>query len=160
MAIRSLEDLIKLHEGFRGYIYDDATGEKLGPGDRIKGNPTFGWGFALSVNPATQGECGILLAIRLSGAANDAALAVGREAFKTIAPARQAALADMAYQMGRQRLEGFNLMLDAIRRGDWDRARDEALASRWARQTPARARAVADMLLTGNWPGDTPRPMV
>lgn len=55
----------------------------------------------------------------------------------------------MAFQMGRAKLEGFNRMLLCVRAGDWQGAYDNALDSKWARQTPARANRIATMLLTG-----------
>ena len=53
------------------------------------------------------------------------------------------ALREMAYQMGVPRVMGFKRMLAALERKDWQRAADEALDSRWAEQTPARAQRVA-----------------
>ena len=42
---------------------------------------------------------------------------------------------------------GFHDMLAALERGDWPAARAAALDSDWARETPARARRVADALV-------------
>lgn len=63
---------------------------------------------------------------------------------------RQRALANMAFQLGVSGLMGFRNMLRAIYNNDWGRAHDEALNSRWAKQTPNRARRIAMMLLTGD----------
>jgi len=67
----------------------------------------------------------------------------------TLNDARQNALIEMAYQMGFQKLLGFHLMLAAIARGDWTEVANQALNSDWARETPARARAVAQQLASG-----------
>ncbi len=52
----------------------------------------------------------------------------------------------MAYQMGVRGLLGFGKMLAAMEAGDRAKAADEALDSRWAHQTPARAERVAAMI--------------
>lgn len=62
---------------------------------------------------------------------------------------RQRALANMAFQLGVNGLLRFRRMWRAIEAGLWAAAYDEALDSNWARQTPARARRVAQMILTG-----------
>lgn len=65
---------------------------------------------------------------------------------------RQAALLNMAYQLGVAGLKGFPKMLDALRDGRWAEAEFQALDSKWAKeQTPARARRVAYQLATGEW---------
>ena len=60
------------------------------------------------------------------------------------APARRG-LANMAFNLGWPRLSGFRRMLAALEAGEWDRAADEALDSRWAAQVGDRARRVAGM---------------
>ena len=70
--------------------------------------------------------------------------------FEGLDRVRQRALIDMRFQLGRDGFIGFMRMLDAFARQDYDRAADEALDSKWARQdTPARAREIADMIRTG-----------
>jgi lysozyme len=55
----------------------------------------------------------------------------------------------MAYQMGVEGVQGFSKMIAALQVGDYPRAADEALDSLWAKQTPARARDVAQRLESG-----------
>ena len=73
----------------------------------------------------------------------------GREKWNTLSPRRQAALTNMAFQMGAGKLRGFRKMINAIFAEQWETAHAEALDSRWARQTPARANRVAKLLLEG-----------
>lgn len=63
--------------------------------------------------------------------------------------ARVVALVSMRFQLGRSGLEGFAMMLQCLARGDFAGAAAQALDSRWARQTPARARRIARMLARG-----------
>ena len=60
----------------------------------------------------------------------------------------QQALANMAYQMGVSGLLGFRQTLSFIDQGKYAEAADEALDSRWAEQTPNRARRVSDLIRT------------
>ena len=59
---------------------------------------------------------------------------------------KQQALLNMAFQLGVTGLLGFREMWKALRRRDWKMAEYEALDSKWARQTPARAARVAVIL--------------
>lgn len=65
---------------------------------------------------------------------------------------RRAVLTDMAFNVGKSRLEGFRHMLEAIRQGQWQRAHDELLDSEYAMQVKTRADMNAAVLLTGKWP--------
>lgn len=62
---------------------------------------------------------------------------------------RQAALVQMAYQLGVGGLLGFKKMLWCMEHGRYKQAAAEALDSLWARQTPKRARRVALMIREG-----------
>lgn len=55
----------------------------------------------------------------------------------------------MAFQMGVDGVLKFRATLAAIERRDWQGAANHMMASLWAEQTPARARRMADLLLTG-----------
>lgn len=63
--------------------------------------------------------------------------------------ARAAILISMAYQMGVSGLLKFRKMIAAIEDNDWEEAARQALDSKWAEQTPNRARRHAEVLLTG-----------
>lgn len=64
---------------------------------------------------------------------------------------RFAALVNMAFQMGVEGVLGFTKTLLHIKSGRWQEAHDAMLESRWAEQTPARAKRVAQQILTGKW---------
>jgi lysozyme len=69
--------------------------------------------------------------------------------WRDLTPNRQAVLAGMAFQMGTPGLLGFKNTLAAVRRGDYDAAAAGMLASRWAQETPARAKRMADLMRAG-----------
>lgn len=73
----------------------------------------------------------------------------GRGKFERMTDVRQRALANMVFQMGTHGVMGFKRMVAAIFKDDWLQASIEALDSKWAAQTPIRARRVAEMLRTG-----------
>ena len=58
----------------------------------------------------------------------------------------QRAVQNMRYQLGRGGLAGFRRMLAALALGNYVEAAREALDSRWAQQTPHRARRVAALM--------------
>lgn len=58
----------------------------------------------------------------------------------------QRALANMSYQLGTVGLLGFRKTLGLIDEGRYSEAAAEALNSRWAQQTPNRARRVAEWI--------------
>lgn len=62
------------------------------------------------------------------------------------------ALINMAYQMGIDGLMNFRKTLAFIRDGEYEKAADEALKSRWAAQTPERAKRVTDWMRAANDP--------
>lgn len=66
--------------------------------------------------------------------------------------ARQNALIEWAYQLGVAKEEAFHVAIQAIREARWDDAERAMLDSLWAKQTPARAKRVAEQLRTGEFP--------
>lgn len=64
---------------------------------------------------------------------------------------RVAVLVSMAYQMGVAGLAGFRTTLMHIANRDWFQAETQMLKSRWATQTPQRAKRHAKQMRTGEW---------
>lgn len=127
-----LKEMIKRHEGFRAKPYLDTLGI-----------PTFGYGFTYIRRD--EAEC--ILENRINYILK--ALHRVLPFFDDLDEARQIALADMAYQLGIGGLLKFRKMLKALEAGQYETAYREALNSRWARQTPVRAREIANILRTG-----------
>ena len=73
------------------------------------------------------------------------------EWFAALDVVRQAALVNMAFQLGTDGLAKFKRTLDCVRDGRYYEAETHALDSLWAVQTPQRARRVARQLATGEW---------
>ena len=67
----------------------------------------------------------------------------------TLSDTQQQALCNMAFQLGVNGLLSFQNTLSLMAAGKYEEAAAEALKSKWARQTPNRAREVAAMLARG-----------
>tara|TARA_R100001369_G_scaffold72338_1_gene100372 strand:+ start:209 stop:445 length:237 start_codon:yes stop_codon:yes gene_type:complete len=57
-------------------------------------------------------------------------------------------LVNMCFQLGQRGLGNFKQMGKAIEEGDWEKASVEMMDSRWATQTPERAKRLQDRMLT------------
>ncbi len=68
-----------------------------------------------------------------------------------LSDAREAALINMAFNLGITRLLKFKRMLAALENGDYIKASKEMLDSQWARQVPNRAKRLATQMETGKW---------
>ena len=175
-----LLDLIKRHEGFRDKPYWDKTGQEMylglsdvddWPQDDLErhykgklGHLTIGYGFNLEAGMSEE-EAELLLIHRV-GKACDAAEEYPW--YASLNDARQAVIVSMIYQMGPTGFAGFKRMIAAleeavrlssagIREGNlvhFPKAADEMLDSKWARQTPGRAKELAEMMRSGEWPSE------
>lgn len=72
----------------------------------------------------------------------------------TLNEARQAVLIGMAFQMGTSGLLRFVNTLGAVREGRFEDAAHSMMQSAWAKQTPKRAKRMADQIKRGEWPRD------
>ena len=124
-------------EGFRARAYLDTRGVwTWGYGDTRHG---VGPGKSCTIEQARQWRDDYLA--ELAGE-----LSFHIPWWSGLSVARAAALLNMAYQLGLGGLQKFRLMLWALREGDYDLASREALSSKWADQTPARAKRIAAVL--------------
>lgn len=57
----------------------------------------------------------------------------------------------MSFQLGIAGLLGFTNTLELVRKGQFSDAADNMLLSKWATQTPNRAKRIAKQMKTGVW---------
>lgn len=127
---------LRADEGFRANAYYDSEGFlTIGIGRLI--DPRRGRGI-------TESEALYLLDndIDLVCDQLDARLSWWRK----LTQPRRRALINMAFQLGISGLLRFRRMLAALRDGDYETAAAEALDSKWATQTPDRAKRVAALI--------------
>ena len=126
-----LEDL-KRDEGYSPTLYKD-TEDKW----------TIGYGTLIQ-DGVYQEEAEFMLNFRAKLLYNELLEACP---FVATAPASiQNALANMYYNLGRNRFLGFKKMLSAIEIRDYPKAAQEALDSKWATQVGDRAKRIASIL--------------
>lgn len=153
MRIRSVVELVMLHEGWSATPYKCTAGKwTIGFGRNVEANPIPGKDLAyLHGHGITQAEGRDLLLHDLD---------VLREQldqideFRECNDARQAVLIDMAYNLGMFGLMGFRNMWEFLRQGQYQNAAAEMLRSRWATQVGRRAIRLSKMMSSGKWPTD------
>ena len=139
--------LIQKHEGCSLVARPDA-----------KGKWAYGWGHDIAApaegEPAptcTQAEADAMLDADVATAERGACGVLGDESWALLNAPRQAALTDMAYEMGASGLAGFKVSLSLIRLGDFDAASANMLLSAWAKEVPRRAWEDALIIRTGEF---------
>ncbi len=136
MNFERLVAALERDEGFRGQAYRDTEGV-LTIGHGLNIDPEHGGGI-------TEQESRLLLRSRAYRYFEELKRHVPNLEGRS-APVQEA-LANMHYNMGINRLLGFKKMLAAVEAGDYAKAADEALDSKWARQVGERANRIADLL--------------
>lgn len=131
----SLKERIKQHEGKRNTPYKDSEGIL-----------TVGYGRNLRDVPFSDDEVDLMFE-------NDFRRAVDRAesffVYHALNEVRRGVLIEMIFQMGAKGVAKFVKFLDAAAEGDWQKAHDEMLDSKWAEQTPERAEKLAKIFLNG-----------
>ena len=71
--------------------------------------------------------------------------------YTALDPIRQAAITNLAFNLGIHGLLGFPHFLSAVAKQDWVTAASELANSVWARQVGARATRIEQQILSGTW---------
>lgn len=140
----------KSNEGCRLTAYQDTRGVwtvGYGQTGQLSDGTVVGPGVTL-----TQEQADGFFELRYAHAYTDATRDTGNVVFSGLDDVRQAALVDMAYNLGERGLAEFKHFLAYVALDDWQSAEDAGYASLWAQQVPNRAAKVMNMILTGQWP--------
>ena len=121
---------IKENEGFRSEVYQDNLGFD-----------TIGFGTKM---PLDKDEAELILKHRLNKKIKH--LQKEKIFVVNLNNDKQEVLYEMAYQLGVGGLLKFKRMWSALKSADFEEASKEMLDSRWARQTPARAKRLAERM--------------
>ena len=136
-----LRALLIQHEGYREQVYLDTVGHRtIGVGHNIDADPAW---------PEGKTEVHYEEAMRILQEDMDVAVSDCYALFDNyndLPCGVKVALADMAFNLGRTRLAGFQHLKEAIEDMDFEAAAEEALDSRWARQVGQRARFLAELI--------------
>ena len=131
--MKDLLDSFKHHEGFVEHVYDDSLGI-----------PTIGYGFAIKDLVLEEDLCDeiLLRKLRILGKS-----VMGKFPFFDSLPSDcKTVLMEMCYQLGVTGVSKFKKALKAMEDGDWEKAADEMLDSKWAKQTPNRAKEMSNII--------------
>ena len=150
MNTQRVIEQLKRHEGLRLYVYDDATGREIRKGSRVQGHPTIGVGRLLT---SARGLSTIEIEMLLENDIEVVVDELNRNVpwWNELNEARQAVMVNLCFNLGWPRLSLFENMLDAAEKGNWDRAADELMDSKWFSQVGLRGLELVEQLRTGAW---------
>ena len=142
----SLKESLKIHEGFRSQVYKCTMG-----------HDTVGYGFKccdlapdeLALNngkvaPMSEEVASRILDVKISKLENSV--------FKALpwlenSPSEvKDVVCEMVYQMGLNGVLGFKNTLNFLKNGEYKNASENMMKSKWASQTPKRARNLANRI--------------
>lgn len=112
------------------------------------GKTTIGYGRNLEDKGITASEAEEML---LTDMCEVEERLFGEGLFSGLNDARKAVLINMGYQLGVSGLFKFKKMIAALDRKEYELAAKEMLNSRWAMQTPNRAKELSDQMFTGEF---------
>ena len=124
---------IKHHEGFRSKVYKCT-----------EGFDTIGYGFAVKDLELDEDIAEEILLRKV-----ESLIVRVRKKFNwldSVPPAVQGVIVEMSYQMGVSGVSKFKKALHAMQMFQWKLAADELLDSRWAKQTPNRAKELSNII--------------
>ena len=129
----SLIDNIKKSEGFRSKVYKCT-----------EGYDTIGYGFAIKDLVLSEDICDMILERKLA----ELKIRVVRQFpfFDNCPEEVQDVLMEMCFQIGVKGVSKFSKTIDHIMRKDYRAASVEMLDSKWATQTPNRAKKLSDQM--------------
>ena len=146
--------LLKLQEGFRLKAYRCKAGYlTIGVGHNLDQWATAAEGAYFERYGAGEEQVYIWLAEDIKRAWEELEASFGEETWwRGLSAPRRMLLIAMSFNLGMPKLRAFKKMFAAIGDGDYDRAAEEMLSSRWALQTEAAARRLAQMMRSGSYP--------
>ena len=131
--MKDLLNRIKHHEGFRSRVYKCT-----------EGFDTIGYGFAIKDLEMDEDMAEEILIRKV-----EKLIKRVRDKFNwldSVPHEVQGVLVEMSYQMGVSRVSKFKKALHAMQMFQWKEAADEMLDSRWAKQTPNRAKELSNII--------------
>jgi lysozyme len=135
MDIEALKNQLILHEGL-----------KLEPYQCTAGKLTIGVGRNIEDIGITEEEARYLLDNDILRVCDE--LDRNLSWWRDLSDVRQRILVDMVFNLGISRFMQFQNTISAIENGDYDKAAEEMLDSRWAQQVGQRAHRLAGAMIT------------
>jgi len=127
-----LNSIIK-HEGFRAKVYQCT-----------EGFDTIGYGFAIKDLVLDEDLANIILQRKLESLIRSIEFKFGW--YKDLPKSVKDMVVEMCYQMGISGFSKFKKTIKLLKNEEWEKASIEMLDSKWAKQTPNRAKALSNKL--------------
>tara|TARA_R100000808_G_scaffold585_2_gene3018 strand:+ start:43 stop:447 length:405 start_codon:yes stop_codon:yes gene_type:complete len=131
--MKDLLQRIKHHEGFRSRVYKCT-----------EGYDTIGYGFAIKDLDLDEDLAEEILIRKLEKLIKR--VRAKFDWLDSVPHEVQGVLVEMSYQMGLSGVSKFKKALHAMQMLEWKKAADEMLDSRWAKQTPNRAKELSNII--------------
>ena len=127
----NLKESIKKHEGYVASVYKDSLGID-----------TIGYGFAIKDLELDEDICDIILDRKLKDLNNS--IKIKFDWYKYMPPEIKDIVTEMCYQLGVTGFSKFRKTIAYLQNKEWKNASIEMLDSRWAKQTPNRAKETSN----------------
>ena len=126
-----LIESIKKHEGYVASVYKDSLGID-----------TIGYGFAIKDLQLDEDICDMILERKLKDLNNS--IKIKFDWYKYMPPEIKDIVTEMCYQLGVTGFSKFKKTIAYLQNKEWKNASIEMLDSRWAKQTPNRAKEMSN----------------
>ena len=160
---KTIEEQIILHEGLRLDVYKCSAGKlTIGVGRNLEDVGLYPHEQKMLWGTDGIPKSEIILRLRANGITKKAALAMldtditkakaDIENFRWFAKlneVRKKVVIDMRFNLGPSRFRGFQKMIAAIDAGDYTKAAEEMIDSKWFSEVKTRAKRLALMMMTG-----------
>lgn len=162
-----LSQTLTKEEGKREWVYDDATGKRLYPGQISKGHRTIGVGFNLDrkdaaekikklglnytavkygVESLNEKQIQTLFGEDINNAEKDARKYLGDKYFDKLSDKAKEVVVDMTFNMGYGTMSKFGEMRKALRNEDYARAAYCMEQSKWYHQVGSRGKPLLEKM--------------
>ena len=124
---------IRKHEGFRSKVYKCS-----------ESFDTIGYGFAIKDLVLDEDICNIILQRKLESLIRS--IEFEFKWYADLPNAVKDVMIEMCYQLGVNGVSKFKKTIEHLKNEEWELAAEESLRSKWAKQTPNRAKALSDRI--------------
>ena len=131
--MKDIIEQLKIHEGYKPTVYKCTAGVD-----------TIGVGFAIKDLELSEDVCDLILAEKLE--ALEERFEKKFDWFKTSPVEVRNVMLNMAYQLGFAGFCKFKKTIACLEETEWEKASEEMLDSRWAKQTPNRAKELSEII--------------
>ena len=131
--MKDIIEQLKIHEGYKSKVYKCTAGVD-----------TIGIGFAIKDLELSEDVCDMILTEKLE--VLEERFEKKFDWFATAPVEVRNVMLNMAYQLGFAGFCKFKKTIAYLQEAEWEKASEEMLDSRWAKQTPNRAKELSEII--------------